>query len=211
LARELVAGRAILLLLTLIASPLLGGCTSLLARQGDPDMAVLHRGQDRSHVESEMGRAREVIPLEKGRYMVVYRIKLGAPVNTKRGQSAVSVGKGLSATLASGAFSAMLNSASSSGAAANGAAALAVGLTVWGISELTGTVRELTRLSKRKKHRLEVVYDDRNRMLTHQVIALERGGGGGDSDAARALANEARSAPPPSDDELRSKWRVARR
>jgi len=210
-----VAGRATLLLLTLIASPLLGGCTSLLARQGDPDMTVLHRGQNRSHVESEMGRAREVIPLEKGRYMVVYRIKLGAPLNTKRGQSAVSVGKGISATLASGAFSAMLNSASrsglSSGAAANGAAALAVGLTVWGISELTGTVRELTRLSKRKKHRLEVVYDDRNRMLTHQVIALERGGSGGDSDAARALANEARSAPPPSDDELRSKWRVAKR
>ena len=212
--RETVAGRVIALLLTLLASPLLVGCTSILARQGDPDMEVLHRGAQRSSVESEMGRAREVIPLEKGRYMVVYRIKLGAPVNVKRGQSAENLGKGVSASLATGAFNALLNSAVSSGwssaTRSNGAAALAVGLTVWGVSELAGTVRELTRLSKRKKHRLEVVYDDRNRMLSHHVIPLERGGGG-DSQAARELANEARSAEPPSDQDLRSRWRVARR
>ena len=78
------------------------------------------------------------------------------------------------------------------------------------------TVRSLREKGERiviaKKHRLEVVYDDRNRMLSHQVVSLERGGGtGGDSDAARDLANKARSAPPPSDDELRSKWRVAKR
>ena len=172
---------------------MLVGCTSLLASRGDPDLDVLYRGASRTVVEKEMGRAKEIIPLEEGRYIAVYRIKLGAPVDWRRqGQEPRKRRQGNVGCVLSGAFSAAVNSAMTSGwsssTRSNGAAALAVGLTVWGISELTGTVRELRRLSKARKHRLEVVFDDRNRMLTHQIIPLETGGGS--SDRARKLASD---------------------
>jgi len=193
---------------------LLTGCSSLLARQGDPDLDVLYRGAQRTIVEKEMGRAKEIIPLEAGRYIAVYRIKLGAPVNPDgKGESLQNVGKGTSAALVSGAFSAALNSAATSGwssaTQANGAAALAVGLTVWGISEFAGTVRELSRLAKARKHRLEVVYDDRNRMLTHQLTPLARGGG--QSQNARKLATEIDPGRTPTESELARQWRQVRR
>ena len=197
-----------------LCAPLLTGCSSILARQGDPDLEVLYRGAQRTIVEKEMGRAKEIIPLEAGRYIAVYRIKLGAPVNPDgKGESLQNVGKGTSAALVSGAFSAALNSAATSGwssaTQANGAAALAVGLTVWGISEFAGTVRELSRLAKARKHRLEVVYDDRNRMLTHQLTPLARGGG--QSQNARKLATEIDPGRTPTESELARQWRQVRR
>ena len=186
-------GRIRRLLLLLCTAPLLVGCTSLLAGQGDPDLDVLYRGASRVVVEKEMGHPKEIIPLEAGRYIAVYRIKLGAPRETDgQGESLQNVGKGTSAAVLSGAFGAAVNSAMSSGwssaTQSNGAAALAVGLAVWGVSEFAGTVRELSRLSKARKHRLEVVFDDRNRMLTHQIIPIQTGGGS--SDNARKLATE---------------------
>ena len=178
------------LLLLLCTAPFLVGCTSLLARQGDPDLDVLYRGASRVVVEKEMGHPKEIIPLEAGRYIAVYRIKLGAPRETDgNGESLQNVGKGTAAAVYSGAFSAALNSAIATGwsssTRSNGATALAVGLAVWGVSEFAGTVRELGRLSKARKHRLEVVFDDRNRMLTHQITPLATGGGS--SDRARKL------------------------
>jgi len=55
------------------------------------------------------------------------------------------------------------------------AAAAVVGVAVWGASEFAGTVRELARLSGRRRHQLEVVYDHRDRMLTHQLLPLAGG------------------------------------
>ena len=207
-------GRVWQLLFLLCAAPLLGGCTSILARQGDPDLDVLYRGASRTVVEKEMGRAKETIPLEAGRYIAVYRIKLGAPVESAgEGKSLQSIGKGTSAALVSGAFSAALSSAASTGwstaTRANSSAALAIGLAVWGMSEFAGTVRELSRLSKARKHRLEVVYDDRNRMLTHQIIPLQSGGGS--SQNARKLASEIDPARPPTDSDLARQWRQVKR
>jgi hypothetical protein len=180
-------------LLLLCAASLLGGCTSLLANCGDPDLDVLHRGATRAVIEKEMGHPKETIPLEDGRYLAVYRIKLGAPVQTAgEGESLQNIGKGAGATLASGAFAATVNSTLSSGwsstSQSNGAAALAVGVTVWGVSEFVGTVRELSRLGRARKHRLEVVFDDRNRLLSHLITPLQTGGGS--SDRARKLATE---------------------
>ena len=186
-------GRVRRLFLLLCAAPLLVGCTSLLARQGDPDLDVLCRGASRVVVEREVGHPKEIIPLEAGRYIAVYRIKLGAPRDTDaKGESLENVGKGTSAAVLSGAFSAAVSSAIASGwsntTQSNGMGALAVGLAVWGVSEFTGSVRELSRLSKARKHRLEVVFDDRNRMLTHQILPMATGGGS--SDRARKLATE---------------------
>jgi len=207
-------GRLRHFVLLICAASLLGGCTSLLARKGDPDLEVLFRGAHRPTVEKEMGRAKEIIPLEEGRYIAVYRIKLGAPVNLDgKGKSLVNVGKGASATLLSGALSKALNSAAKSGwssaTKANGAAALAVGLAVWGISEFAGTMRELNRLSKGRKHRLEVVYDERGRMLAHQLTPLARGGGS--SQNARKLASEIDPGRVPTGSELAREWRQVKR
>ncbi|MHC4954802.1 MAG: hypothetical protein ACYTGZ_13030 [Planctomycetota bacterium] len=191
----MVIRRAAFALVLLFAGSILGGCSSLLAMKGDPNMDVVLPGNKRERVEHEMGKADEVMPLADGNYVAVYEIKLGAPADKKgKGSSARAVGKGATATVASGAFGAAINSLASSGFSrstqVNGAAALAVGLTVWGISELEGTIKQIHRLAKRRKHRLEVVYDQYNRVLSHTVIPLDSGGSGGDSQRARALAND---------------------
>ena len=75
------------------------------------------------------------------------------------------------------------------------------------------TVRSLREKGERiviaKKHRLEVVYDDRNRMLTHQIIPLQSGGGS--SQNARKLASEIDPARPPTDSDLARQWRQVKR
>ena len=184
----------------------LGGCTSLLAAQGDPDLTILRRGAHRGEIEDEMGKPKAVQPIEEGRYVALYVIKLGAPKNVDgKGESLKHVGQGLGATVASGAFSKVVNSVASSGgwssgATGNATAAAAIGLTIWAAGELAGTVRELTRLARRRKHQLEVVYAHRGRMLSHQLVPME----------GRKLPAQPAARPdstPPSQSELERSWR----
>ncbi|MHC4941184.1 MAG: hypothetical protein ACYTHK_19790 [Planctomycetota bacterium] len=184
----------------------LGGCTSLLAAQGDPDLSILRRGAYRAEIEDEMGKPKVIQPVEEGRYIAIYVIKLGAPKNVDaKGESLKYIGQGAGATIASGAFSKVVNSVAYSGgwsssATGNAAAAAAIGLTVWAAGELAGTVRELTRLARRRKHSLEVVYDHRGRMLSHQLTPME----------GRRLPVTMAERPvtsAPSQAELESRWR----
>ncbi len=168
-------GRVGAIVALLCAGSLFGGCTSLLAKVGDPDMSILKRGAPRDRIDSEMGNPDDFIELEEGRYIAVYDIKLGAPKNGNAvGESATNFGKGLGASIAAGLLEKSVSAIGNSNAAPAAAAAVLVGLTIWGVNELSGTLRELTRISHRKKHRLEIVYDDRHRMLTHEVVLLER-------------------------------------
>ena len=168
-------GRLLVVVALLGAGSMLGGCTSLLAKIGDPDMTILKRGALRDRIDHEMGKPDETWGLEEGRYIAVYDIKLGAPKNVNAvGESATNFGKGLGASIAAGLLEKSVSAIGNSSTAPAAAGAALVGLTIWGVHELSGTIREISRISQRKKHRLEIVYDDRNRMLTHEVVLLER-------------------------------------
>ncbi|MEM8883157.1 MAG: hypothetical protein AAGD14_03725 [Planctomycetota bacterium] len=196
-------GRLVVVVALALGGSLLTGCTSFLAMQGDPDLTVLRRGAQRAEIEREMGKADDVRGLEEGRYIALYVIKLGAPKNTAaRGESLTNLGAGFGATIASGAFARATSSLAAgewASAGSAGTAAAAIGLTVWAAGELVGTVRELNRLAQRRKHQLEVVYDRRNRMLTHEIIPLER--------TASVTLAERISEKPPSRSELQRTWR----
>lgn len=189
-------------MLLCLAGSFLGGCTSLLASRGDPDLSILRRGAGRADIEKEIGHPKVIQHVEEGRYIALYIVRLGAPRNPDaQGESLTNVGKGVGASIASGAFGRVVNSLAATGkwsgkTSRNAAAAAAVGLAVWGVSELAGTVRELSRLARRRKHQLEVVYDDRHRMLTHQLLPLA--GGRLPENAALVLADRtARAGPDP--------------
>lgn len=189
-------------MLLCLGGSLSGGCTSILAARGDPDLGVLRRGAHRAAIEREIGHPKVVQPLEEGRYVALYIVKLGAlPNDEARGESLVNVGKGAGAVIASGAFGRAVNGLACTGkwsrsTSNNAVAAAAIGLTVWGASELAGTVRELTRLARRRKHQIEIVYDDRGRMLSHQLLPLA--GGRLPDHAELVLRDEtARAAPDP--------------
>ena len=178
----------------------LGGCTSFLAAQGDPDLEVLYPGAGRRRIEREMGKPKSVQHLGDGRYVALYVIKLGAPKNKAGKRDSIkNVGKGMGATIASGAFSRVVNTLASgggwsSGVTGNATAAAAIGLTVWAAGELAGTVRELTRLSRRRKHQLEIVFDEHNELLSHQLIPLNG-------------RKSAETGDAPSESELHRRWR----
>ena len=85
-------------------------------RQGDPDLSILRRGAHRAEIEDEMGKPKVIQPIEEGRYVALYVIKLGAPKNVDaKGESLQYVGRGVGATVASGAFSKVVNSIAYSG------------------------------------------------------------------------------------------------
>lgn len=168
-------GRVAVVAVLLCGGSLFGGCTSLLSKIGDPDMTILRRGATRDRIDDEMGKPDETWDLEEGRYIAVYDIKLGAPRNLDaKGESATYLGKGLGASIAAGLLERSIIAIGSPEAAPAAAGAALVGLTIWGVHEMSGTIREISRISRRKKHRLEVVFDDRHRMLTHEVVLLER-------------------------------------
>jgi len=169
-------------LILLLLGSQLGACTSFLAGRGDPDLAVLQRGVHRATIERQIGHPELIQRVEDGRYIALYMVKLGAPKNPDAyGESLTYIGAGAGAAIASDALDSALNNLASSsgrwtGKATNDlAGALIVGTTVWAIGEFTGTIRELSRLSKRRKHQLEVVYDARNKMLAHQLLPLAGG------------------------------------
>ena len=112
-----------------------GGCTALLARQGDPDLSVLRRGADRETIEVEVGRAESVKTTPTG-CISVYEIKLGAPKNPRGAESsarfaALGAGTGVSAGVVIGAGAQIASLGTRSGTPVGAAAGVLVGGTVW--------------------------------------------------------------------------------
>jgi len=156
-----------------------GGCTALLARQGDPDLSVLYRGAERETIEAEVGKAESVEQSSAGT-TAVYAIKLGAPKNQKgAGASLAYAGIGAAAGAGTGILVGTIAHAATlgfkSGTPYGVAAGVAVGGTVWLVGESIGTVGELVRLSKREPYRLEVSYDKDSRMVRHELHPIGDG------------------------------------
>ena len=156
-----------------------GGCTALLARQGDPDLSVLYRGAERETIEAEVGKADGVEVTATGS-TVVYEIKLGAPKNPKgTGASLRYAGIGAAAGAGIGITTGVIAHAATlgtkSGTPVGVAAGVAVAGAVWLVGESIGTVGELVRLSQREPYRLEVSYDKDSRMVRHELHPIGDG------------------------------------